>query len=127
MTETEKKYIAHQEICDEIHQLYVRKNNDYGFAIEKGIEEMGWSYISAQLYNKTLRFINLTKPETVQKVSDESLEDTLTDLANYSIEAMRVGKSGAVKIPTEALKVLANLAADAVEIVRIMRMNKESI
>lgn len=94
--------IMHASICQEINALYERKNNDYGSAIEKGITELGWCYLYSQLWNKLQRFINLTSGKATQMVNDESLEDTLIDLANYAIEGARVLRS---MRPTEEVAV----------------------
>lgn len=88
------KYEMHKELCDNIHELYKKKNNDYGFAIEKGVNELGWIYLSSQLFNKYQRFLNLTKPDISRSIENETLTDTLLDMANYAIEGARILKMG---------------------------------
>lgn len=89
--DTPANVIEHGEICDEINELYEKKNNDYGNTIEKGINELGMIYLSCQLYNKVNRLMTLTDPnKKVTRQIDESIEDTLLDLANYAIEGVRI-------------------------------------
>lgn len=40
--------------------------------------------ILVRLCDKFMRIVSLTRPGTVQKVSDESIEDTIIDSINYS-------------------------------------------
>lgn len=93
MAEEHKKLAQHDKICNEIHNLYRRKNADYGGAIENGVNALGWCYLYSQLWNKTQRFINLTSNPNRERFVDESLEDTLLDLANYAIEGVRILRS----------------------------------
>ena len=72
----------HRQICDEIHQLFLRKNADYGDAFARARETIP-CYTLGKLHDKFSRYMNLTLGEK-QNV-DESIEDTLIDLANYAI------------------------------------------
>ena len=74
----------HQWILDELHRLYIRKNNDYGDSFHLLFQEEGMAAIRIRLGDKLNRFKTLTKGVD-QKVSDESVRDTLIDLANYAI------------------------------------------
>lgn len=76
-------------ILDKMAKTYEAKNNDYGSAIEILMREQGFSYIRAILGNKMLRLDTLTSG-TTQMVKDESIADTLIDIAVYCIEAKRV-------------------------------------
>ena len=77
------------DIVDAIKCTYIAKNNDYGSAIESGMNELGMMYLISQLHNKLSRLKSLSKPNTNQKVKEESLQDTLIDLAVYSLEGAR--------------------------------------
>lgn len=77
----------HQAICDEIHKLYENKNEDYGSSAHATFLEEGWASFRVRLSDKLNRFKTLTKDKR-QKVNDESIRDTLIDLAGYSIMAI---------------------------------------
>ena len=64
-------------------ELYSRKNHDYGNSFDKGIDNIGIAYGVGRIYDKMNRLITLTKKEA--QVKDESIDDTLRDLACYSM------------------------------------------
>ena len=74
----------HWELCRELQELYHRKNLDYGDSFHLSFLEEGLAMPRIWLGDKYLRFKTLTSGEK-QRVSDESIRDTLIDLANYSI------------------------------------------
>lgn len=74
----------HLMICGEINALYVRKNHDYGDSFHKTFEEEGMAMARIRLDDKLNRFKTLTRCAK-QEVNDESVRDTLIDLANYAI------------------------------------------
>lgn len=74
----------HREICEEINGLYARKNHDYGDSFHQTFTEEGMAMPRIRLGDKLARFKSLTK-SGVQEVNDESIRDTLIDLANYAI------------------------------------------
>ena len=76
--------IQHANICYELNSLYERKNRDYGDSFHKTYLEEGMAMARIRLGDKLNRFKTLTKGEQ-QMVNDESIRDTLIDLANYSI------------------------------------------
>ncbi len=78
------KIEIHQQICDEIHDLFVRKNHDYGDSFHLTYLEEGMVMPRIRLSDKFNRFKTLSRTKR-QDVTDESLRDTLIDLANYSI------------------------------------------
>ena len=79
------KVEMHKEICDELNNLYERKNKDYGDSFGKSFNEYGMTMSCIRLEDKLNRLKVLTKPGAIQQVQDESIRDTLLDLANYSI------------------------------------------
>ena len=79
-TKTER----HADICKEINALYARKNHDYGDSFHQTFTEEGMAMARIRLGDKLARFKSLTK-SGVQEVKDESIRDTLIDLANYAI------------------------------------------
>jgi len=81
MTDKVKK---HQLICAELTGLYERKNHDYGDSFHTTFEEEGMAMVRIRLSDKLNRLKSLTRGEE-QMVADESIRDTLCDLANYAI------------------------------------------
>lgn len=79
-----RKLVVHARICDEIKELYKRKNADYGDSFGKTFVEEGMAMPRIRLADKLERFKRLTRTG-VQNVKDESVRDTLIDLANYAI------------------------------------------
>lgn len=73
-----------KDIQKECLDIYKKKNNDYGNSFDKGCETIGPAYAIGRIYDKCNRVIELTKPDKIAKVN-ESLEDTLIDMANYCI------------------------------------------
>lgn len=78
------KIERHADICHEINDLYARKNHDYGDSFHQTFTEEGMAMARIRLGDKLARFKSLTK-SGVQEVKDESIRDTLIDLANYAI------------------------------------------
>ena len=81
----EKKLRRHADICAELHSLYDKKNHDYGDAFHLSYLEEGMAMPRIRLGDKLNRFKTLTKAPEAQAVKDESIRDTLLDLANYAI------------------------------------------
>lgn len=90
----EIKFEIQDELCtDEVKQfadeakqcveLYSKKNHDYGNSFDKGMNEIGVAYGTGRIYDKVNRLVNLSKVDI--KINEESMEDTLKDLACYSI------------------------------------------
>lgn len=79
MTKVDK----HMGICKELNELYARKNADYGDSFGKSFKEYGLTMACIRLEDKLNRIKALSKHEA--QVSDESIIDTLQDLANYAI------------------------------------------
>lgn len=77
------KVAQHKKICTALNSLYEVKNKDYGDSFGKSYEEYGKVMAAIRLEDKLNRFKNLIKNK--QQVKNESIADTLMDLANYSI------------------------------------------
>ena len=80
MTKTER----HMEICEELNHLYDQKNHDYGDSFHITYLEEGMAMPRIRLSDKLNRFKMLSKGKDAL-VNDESIRDTLIDLANYAI------------------------------------------
>jgi len=78
------KVQKHKELCEELNSLYERKNHDYGDSFHQTFIEEGMAMARIRLGDKFSRFKTLSRGES-QKVNDESIRDTLIDLANYAI------------------------------------------
>lgn len=73
----------HKKICKELNDTYERKNTDYGDSFSKQFEEYGITSSVIRIEDKFLRLKQLSKNEAL--VKDETIEDTLLDMANYAI------------------------------------------
>lgn len=78
------KIEKHKKICDNLNDLYKAKNQDYGDSFSKSYKEYGLTMSLIRLEDKLNRLKSLNKNGNAQ-VKDESIQDTLMDLANYSI------------------------------------------
>lgn len=79
------KVQKHKIICAELSDLYERKNHDYGDSFHTTFEEEGMAMVRIRLSDKLNRLKSLTRQGEQQMVADESIRDTLLDLANYAI------------------------------------------
>lgn len=75
----------HKKLCNLLNDIYVKKNNDYGDSFHKTFVEEGMAMPRIRLGDKFERFKNLSRSSDRQMVGDESIRDTLLDLANYAI------------------------------------------
>ena len=84
------KIDLHKKILDNIHQMYIDKNHDYGDSVHDTFEKYGLVSFLVRMEDKLNRVRTLSKDNvkiTDAKVQDEKIEDTLLDLANYAILA----------------------------------------
>ena len=81
MTKVER----HEELCAYLNTLYAKKNHDYGDSFHEMFLEEGWASSRIRLTDKLNRFKQLTKNPESQQIKDESVRDTLIDLANYAL------------------------------------------
>lgn len=84
MQNYEQKVSRHNYICKELNALYAQKNHDYGDSFHQTFLDEGMAMARIRLGDKLSRFKTLTK-NAEQQVNDESVRDTLIDLANYAI------------------------------------------
>lgn len=78
------KVKMHEEILKEMHELYVRKNADYGDSFAQ-LRKRYPNFVCMRLFDKLNRLDTLIQPNYEAKVTDEKLEDTLMDIANYAV------------------------------------------
>lgn len=74
----------HSNICDSLKELYRTKNQDYGDSFSKLRTKYGNVAILIRLNDKLSRAEQLMLNGN-QQVKDESIDDTLRDLANYAL------------------------------------------
>lgn len=79
------KVDTHQRISTALNNLYAAKNSDYDDSFGKSFSEYGMAMPCIRLEDKLNRLKALTVHNKSQNVKDESVEDTLMDLANYAI------------------------------------------
>ena len=77
------KVTLHKEIINNIHTMYKDKNEDYGDSFDKSLDKFGLLSSLIRLTDKMNRFEQLIEGES--KVTSESIDDTLLDMANYAI------------------------------------------
>ena len=80
----ETKVEHHACIVEGLTQLYQRKNKDYGDSFGMGMKKYGMTMPLIRLEDKLNRLVSLVTSGE-QHVKDESIRDTLLDLANYAI------------------------------------------
>ncbi len=78
-----KRVLMHRQVCSRLTKTYKEKNSDYGDSFVKVREEFP-NAILIRLSDKLNRLKTLYSGKE-QMVQDESVIDTLLDLANYCI------------------------------------------
>lgn len=71
-----------------MHDIYLAKNSDYGLSFDRSCNEFGMLSPIIRMQDKLNRLKSLYNKSCSQesaKVIDESVSDTLLDLANYAI------------------------------------------
>lgn len=70
------------KLLQEMSETYRKKNADYGNSFDQSLDEFGMTAALVRMNDKMNRLKTLSKQEA--KV-DESMRDTLMDLANYAV------------------------------------------
>lgn len=78
------KIERHEELCDNLHELYVQKNKAYGDSFGETYRKLGLISAITRISDKYNRIVNLATNENIP-IGDESIVDTLADLANYAL------------------------------------------
>lgn len=81
--ETTDRSAEHAAVCKELTELYARKNHDYGDSFHITFQKWGPTMSAIRLEDKLQRFEKLIRSDS--EVKNESIRDTLIDLANYAI------------------------------------------
>lgn len=74
----------HLEIVEELNRVYEQKNTDYGDSFAESVREFGIVAALTRISDKYNRFKRLALGNR-NLVGDESIRDTLLDMANYCI------------------------------------------
>ena len=79
--------VALRDQQNKMLNLMAKKNADYGNAFNKGCDKLDYRYGLARMYDKANRLIHLIEDDfqgcNKPNVKDESMFDTIQDLANY--------------------------------------------
>lgn len=96
MNKSEQMILLHKEACTKMHDIMKQKNHDYSGSIDpfinfKSVEALGICSTEqgfmTRMMDKVCRITNFMQSGELH-VKDESVEDTLMDLANYSLLLM---------------------------------------
>ena len=83
----DENVVSFRAIQDKLVNIYAKKNHDYGDSFNQGCDELGVGYAFSRIFDKTKRFQTLAKGimnnSLSIEVQDETIEDTIMDLANY--------------------------------------------
>lgn len=83
------KGLKHVQIVNGLSELYKAKNADYGDSVHDTYQKYGLTSFLVRMEDKLSRLRSLSqKSADEQRVKDESIRDTLLDLANYAIIAV---------------------------------------
>lgn len=83
----DENVVSFRDIQDKLVKIYAKKNHDYGDSFNECCNELGVGYAFSRIFDKTKRFQTLAKGimnnNLSIEVQDETIEDTIMDLANY--------------------------------------------
>ena len=97
MYKSEQLIQEHKEVCEKLNEIYTQKNRAYGNGFGETYADLGIISAVTRMSDKFNRLKTLAKNADISQ-GDESIADTLLDLANYAImtymEVMRDDKTG---------------------------------
>ena len=77
-----------EQICNEIHEMHIKKNADYGDSVGELYKKLGDVSFLTRISDKYHRLMNLMcngDGYMKKEINYESIDDTIQDLANYCI------------------------------------------
>lgn len=74
----------HKILLQQIHDTYIKKNHDYGDSFSRSFKKYGLVAAMVRMEDKWNRLDNMASGAE-QKVADETIRDTLLDLAGYCV------------------------------------------
>lgn len=77
--------LSYEEVMQNLHSVYVKKNSDYGDSFSKSLNKYGEVAAMVRIEDKKNRLDSLFGKENDRMVVNESLDDTIEDIANYFI------------------------------------------
>lgn len=80
-----RELLSYEEVMQKLHDVYVRKNSDYGDSFSKSLSKYGEVAAMVRIEDKKNRLDSLFGKENDRMVVNESLDDTIEDIANYFI------------------------------------------
>lgn len=102
------KYQKHLDLCNEFHATYQNKNDDYGDAFSKLWAETGFIAGYTKIADKFYRIQSLRKKGEDNRKVNETMRDSLMDLANYCMMCV-MEMDNAEAVPTEIVDPNANI------------------
>lgn len=72
-----------KDLTGKMCETYIRKNHDYGNSFDKSLDKFGLVASAVRIGDKMNRIESLVQEKAM--VQDESIKDTLLDMANYAI------------------------------------------
>lgn len=93
----------------ELHDIYKRKNSDYGNSFENSLDIFGVIASVVRLQDKVSRYVSLTTGGNSQQVLDEKVDDTLLDLINYCVMTVMYFETKYSKVEFQGEKLPENV------------------
>ena len=118
----------HKKLCDLMHEIYIKKNSDYGNSFSDLYDEYGSIISEIHIREKFNRFKQL---RTNESQVGESIEDTLMDMANYCLLTLLEMKKLNSYIDEEVveedieLEEVQDSTEDAIEEIVVKSMHKD--
>ena len=91
----ENELNEYQQIINKLYKIYVDKNHDYGNSFDDTCDEFGLIAPVIRMNDKIKRCKSVLKNNDFKV--NESLEDTISDLANYCIMTLMSMKKNSKK------------------------------
>lgn len=91
----ENELNEYQQIINKLYKIYVDKNHDYGNSFDDTCDEFGLVAPVIRMNDKIKRCKSVLKNNDFKV--NESLEDTISDLANYCIMTLMWMKKNSKK------------------------------
>lgn len=91
----ENELNEYQQIINKLYKIYVDKNHDYGNSFDDTCDEFGLIAPVIRMNDKIKRCKSVLKNNNFKV--NESLEDTISDLANYCIMTLMWMKKNSKK------------------------------
>ena len=81
-----------KRIANDIANIVISKNNDYGNSFEKQFDKYGWVTYFFRVGDKISRLEQLTINNKNPEIKEETVNDTLMDIVGYSLLMLSILK-----------------------------------